>query len=457
MRSSHSVAATHVTFDDPNLVSHAGLVPVVRLAEQVGLPELADEWLKVPGSAGANAGAKVSAIVAGMAAGADSIDDLGVIRHGAMPLLFSGIRAPSTLGTFLRGLCWGDVSSLEAVARRMLTRLTRRVELLPGASELAFVDIDSKTTQVYGRRKQGARVGHVRVLGLDFQAVTLSTPQAAPVIVGTRLRAGNAESGRSAHTLLAPALVTARQMGATGTLIVRGDSKYFQGKVVQAIRKAGAHFSITAPLNPSVRVAIEGIAEHAWTGIRYPQAIYDAEHDLWISDAEVAETTLTAFINPTQNRGHRVTARLIVRRVRILERNDQGELFPTYRYHAVFTDSPFPLTTAEAQHRGHAIIEQVYADLNDSALAHFPSGKFAANAAWLTLAAITHNLTRAAGVLATGHHAKARTATLRRTLIAVAARISRTARTITLHLPEHWPWQHACQQLFTSTHRPQPA
>ncbi|GAB3471530.1 hypothetical protein GCM10027436_88020 [Actinophytocola sediminis] len=119
MRSSHSAAATHVTFDDPNLVSHAGLVPVVRLAEQVGLPELVDEWVKVPGSAGANAGAKVSAIVVGMAAGADSIDDLGVLRHGAMPLLFTGIRAPSTLGTFLRGLCWGDVSSLEAVARRV--------------------------------------------------------------------------------------------------------------------------------------------------------------------------------------------------------------------------------------------------------------------------------------------------------------------------------------------------
>jgi hypothetical protein len=457
MRSSHSAAATHATFDDPNLVSHAGLVPVVRLAEQVGLPELADEWLKVPGSAGANAGVKVSSIVAGMAAGADSIDDLGVVRHGAMPRLFTGIRAPSTLGTFLRGLCWGDVSSLEAVARRMLPQLVERVDLLPGASELAFVDIDSKTTQVYGRGKQGARVGHARVWGLDFQAVTVSTLEAAPVIVGTRLRGGNAESGRSAHTLLAPALGTVRQMGATGTLIVRGDSKFFQGKVIRAIRQAGAHFSITAPLNPSVRAAIDTIGEHAWVGIRYPQAIYDPEHDLWISDAEIAETTLTAFTNPTQNRGNKTTAHLIVRRVRVLTRGDQGELFPTYRYHAVFTDSPFPLIVAEAQHRDHAIIEQVFADLNDSALAHFPSGRFAANAAWLTLAAITHNLTRALGCLAGERHAKARTGTLRRRLIAVAARISRTARTITLHLPQHWPWEHAWQQLFTSTHRTQPA
>lgn len=458
MRSSHSAAATRASFDDPNLVSHAGLVPVVRLAEQVGLPELVDEWLKVPGSTGANAGAKVSSIVAGMVTGADSIDDLDVVRHGAMSRLFTGIRAPSTLGTFLRGLCWGDVSSLEAVARRVLPRLVERVDLLPGADRLAFVDIDSKTTQVYGRRKQGARVGHARVLGLDFQAVTLSTLAAAPVIVGTRLRGGNAESGRSAHTLLATALGTARQMGATGTLIVRGDSKYFQGKVIHAIRRAGAHFSITAPLNPSVRKAIDTIGEHSWVGIRYPQAIYDPEHDVWISDAEIAETTLTAFTNSTQNRGNKTTAQLIVRRVRVLERDDQGELFPTYRYHAVFTDSPFPLVTAEAQHRDHAIIEQVFADLNDSALAHFPSGKFTANAAWLTLAAITHNLTRAAGCLAGGVHTKARTATLRRNLIAVAARISRTARTITLHLPQHWTWEHPWQQLFTHTHRtPTPA
>lgn len=402
MRSSHSAAAIHAICDDPNLVSHAGLVPVLRLAERAGLPELADEWLKVPGSAGANAGAKVSAIVAGMAAGADSIDDLGVVRHGAMPRLFTGIRAPSTLGTFLRGLCRGDVASLEAVARRVLPRLVERVDLLPGASELAFVDIDSKTTQVYGRRKQGARVGHARMWGLDFQAVTVSTLRAAPVIVGTRLRGGNAESGRSAHTLLATSLTTARQLGATGTLIVRADSKYFQGKVVSQIRQAGTHFSITAPLNPRVRAAIDGIDEHAWVGIRYPQAIYDPEHDLWISDAEVAETTLTAFTNPTQNRGNRITARLIVRRVRVLERNDQGELFPAHRYHAVFTDSPFDLLTAEAQHRDHAIIEQVFADLNDSALAHFPSGKFAANAAWLTLAALAHNLLRAVGCLAGG-------------------------------------------------------
>jgi hypothetical protein len=428
----------------------------MRLAEWVGLAELADQWMKIPGSTGANAGAKVCSIVAGMVAGADSIDDLGVVRHGAMSRLFTQVKAPSTLGTFLRGLCWGDVSSLQAVARRMLLGLTDLVDLLPDAGRLAFVDIDSKTTQVYGGHKQGARFGHVGVRGLDFLATTLSTLQAAPVIVDTRLRGGNAESGRGAHTLLTTSLTAARAAGATGTLIVRADTKYFQGKVISVIRRAGAHFSIAAPLNQGIRRAIDSIDAHQWTAIRYPRAIYDPEHDSWISDAEIAETNYTAFTNITQNRGNRTNARLIVRRVRVLRRDEQGELFPTHRYHTVFTDSPFDLLTAEAQHRDHAIVEQVFADLNDSALAHFPSGKFAANAGWLTLAALTHNLVRAAGCLAGDAHATARTATLRRRLIAIAARISRSARTTTLHLPEAWPWQQAWQHLFTSTHHPPP-
>lgn len=132
--------------------------------------------------------------------------------------------------------------------------------------------------------------------------------------------------------------------------------------------------------------------------------------------------------------------------------SDQGELFPVYRYHAFLTDSGFDLPTTETQHRGHAIIEQVLADLNDSALAHFPSGRLAANAAWLALASLTHNLLRAAATLASTHHAKARTGTIRRQLINVAARVSRSARRLTLHLPLDWPWQAAWHGLFTATH-----
>jgi hypothetical protein len=456
MRSSHTPGATFATFDDSNLVSHGGLVPLMRLAEHVRLGELAGEWLKIPGSAGANAGAKVASIVAGMVVGADSIDDLDVLRHGATGVLFSGIRAPSTLGTFLRAMCWGDVSSLEAVARRVLVGLTERVDLLPSADQLAFLDVDSKVTRVYGPGKQGRAVGYTGVAGLHFQASTVCTADAAPVIVWTRLRSGNADSGRGAASLLATDLATARRCGATGTLIVRGDSKFYQGAVIAAIRRANARFSITAPMNSSVRAAIATITDTAWKKIVYGRPVYDEDLGVWVSEAEVAEVSYTAFTNVTVNPGQKVTARLLVRRVPVTSgRGDQGELFVTYRYQAVFTDSLFDVVTAEACHRDRAgAIEAVFAELNSSGLAHFPSGKFTANAAWLTLAGIAHNLTRAAGCLAGGRYGKARVATVRRRFVAVATRVSRTARTLTLHLPAGWPDEAHWRRLFTLTHDP---
>ncbi|MBA8926963.1 hypothetical protein BC739_004169 [Kutzneria viridogrisea] len=430
-------------------------MPVTRLSERVGLAELADHWLKVPGPTGANAGAKVASIVAGMAAGADSVTDLDLIRHGALPRLFTQVKAASTLGAFLRGLCGGDISSLDAVARRVLQRLAAQTPLLPRIDQIALIDIDSKITQVHGRAKQGAAYGYTKVLGLHFQAVTLSTPHAAPVILQTRLRGGNAGSGRKAASLLRQALGTARACGATGPVLVRGDSTFFSGTVIATIGAAGAWFSITAPHNPAVTTAIAAIDQAAWRPIRYPRPVLDTDTGQWVTHAEIAETTLTAFTNPTDNPGRTVTARLLVRRVPAHTPTGQDGLFPLWRYHAVFTDNPTDPATAWAQHNGRAgAIEQVFADLNNSALAHFPSGKFAANAAWLTLAALTHNLMRALGCLAGGRHATARTGTLRRHLVTVAARLARTARTLTLHLPRNWPWQRAWQQIFDRTHHP---
>jgi len=147
-----------------------------------------------------------------------------------------------------------------------------------------------------------------------------------------------------------------------------------------------------------------------------------------------------------------VSGRLIVRRVRRLHpRREPGqdELFPGYRHHAIFTDSPLPMLQAEAQHRQHAVIEQVFADLKAGPLAHLPSGRFAANSARLVLAAMAFNLTRAAGALASLWHAKATTGAIRRQLIMVPARLAHSARRLLLHLPAHWPWQPAWQQLFT--------
>jgi DDE family transposase len=220
-------------------------------------------------------------------------------------------------------------------------------------------------------------------------------------------------------------------------------------------------------MDPAITAAIAGIAEDAWTPIHYPNAIWDEDEQRLISDAEVAETWFTAFTS--RRKSQHVSARLIVRRVKRLNpktptrttgrsgtTSEQQELFTAYRHHAVFTDSPYSMLEAEACHRRHAIIEQVIADLKTGPLAHLPSGSFAANSAWLVLAAMAFNLTRATGALASVFHANATTATIRAHLVTVPARLARTARELTLHLPEHWPWQHVSEQMFTRATRPPP-
>jgi hypothetical protein len=443
----HSLARTRASFDDPNLVSHAGLVPVMALAQRAGLTDLVAEHVTPGGECGVNAHLKAGCLVAGMAAGADSIDDMDVLRHGAMSTLFGGVRAPSTLGSHLRSYTWGNALQLEKAGRELLAELARRAPLLPGAGTLAFTGIDSMQKRACGHKKQGARFGHTKiqgksllVRGLNALAAVISTPIAAPVIAATRLRGGNAASARGAASLAVQAIGTARDCGCTGLIIVRMDSAYCNSSVIGAIRSRGARFSVTVPMNSSVRAAIAAIPEGAWTAIRYPEAIWDDQLDCWISDAEVAETGYTAFAS--KSKGQAVTARLIVRRVRDQNKKAaQGmeELFPVWRHHAVFTDSPFELIQAEGQHRRHAVVEQVFADVTSGPLAHMPSGHFAANAAWLSIAAMAHNLLRAAGALASLPYAKARAATIRRDLIAVAARTARHGRGhLVLHLPEGW-------------------
>jgi len=210
-------------------------------------------------------------------------------------------------------------------------------------------------------------------------------------------------------------------------------------------------------MNSSIRAAIAALPEGAWKGIRYPRAIRDDQLDCWVSDAEVAETGYTAF---TSKKNQQVTARLIVRRVRDLNKKaaqGQDELFPVWRYHAVFTDSPFETTQAEGQHRDHAVVEQVFADWYDGPLAHLPSGSFNADAAWPVIAAIAQNLVRAARTPAGPQQAKARAATIRRDLIAVAARTARHGRGhLALHLPEYWHREHEWLSLWPAACGPPP-
>ncbi len=225
-------------------------------------------------------------------------------------------------------------------------------------------------------------------------------------------------------------------------MVLRADSAYYNRDVVAAARRHRVHFSVTARKDRAVTAAIAAIGDDAWTTIRYPKAIFDEQLQQWVSDAEVAEVPFTAFTSHPKK--EQVRARLIVRRIRDanpdhVQANAQGELFPLWRHHAIFTNSPLPMLTAEADHRRHAIIEQVIADLKNGPLAHLPSGSFAANSAWLVLAAIAFNLTRATVTLASAFHARATTATIRAQLINVAARVSPSARRATLHLPTNWP------------------
>jgi hypothetical protein len=214
-----------VRFDDPNLVLSAGLVPVMHLAQRCGLPGLVDERVRIGSSArpvakgnpGVKPGVKIPAIVAGMLAGADSIEDLDVIRHGGISKLFAGTYAPSTLGSHLRAYDWGNAGQLEQAAREFLPALAARTPMLTGTGRVAFVDIDDARRRVFGYAKQGARFGmckvggyQVRLRNLNPLIATLSTPIAAPVICATRLRGGNAASQRGAAGFAVQAIRTAQ-------------------------------------------------------------------------------------------------------------------------------------------------------------------------------------------------------------------------------------------------------
>jgi hypothetical protein len=453
---SHSFSAGSVVFDDDHLVSCAGLVPVMMLAEQTRLPELLGEKVHIAEpkikSGAANPAPKLATLIAGMCAGADCIDDVDAVRSGGMKMLFGGVYAPSTIGTLLREFTFGHARQLESALREHLVALCERVDLLPGADQRVFIDIDSLLRPVYGHAKQGASYGHTKIAGKQVLrkglcplATTISTPDSAPLVAGMRLRAGKTGSGKGAGRMVAQAIGTARAVSAHATILVRGDSMYGSRAVVGTCVRHGAQFSLAMTRNTAIERAIAAIPEAAWTPVRYPGAVQDPDTGAWISDAEVAEIAYTAFASTPDA----ITARLVVRRVKDARYPDA--LFPVWRYHPFFTNTDLPTAQADITHRRHAIIETVFADLIDGPLAHLPSGRFGANSAWALCAAIAHNLLHATGTLAGHDHAVARGATLRRRLITVPARLARPARTPVLHLPSHWPWAPAWLRLWDHT------
>jgi hypothetical protein len=389
---------------------------------------------------------------------------MNLLRHGGMGRLFNRTYAPSTLGSFLREFRFGHVRQLDAVASRVLQRLAGQAPLLQArAGERVMVDLDDTIIEVHGYQKQGAGFGYSGVRGLNALIATASTTSSAPVILGQRLRQGKTGSPKGAARIVGDALATLRRTGvATGSRpLLRADSAFYGHATIGTAIKTGADVSVTVRMDPAVKAAITTIPDDAWTMIEYTNAIRDESTGGWISKAEVAEIGFTAF--RSRKKAERIAGRLVVRRIPDLNPKnvDQPTLFDTYRHHAFFatTDKDVMDTVvADKTHRGHAIIEQVHADLKAGPLAHLPSGVFTANSAWLVLAVISFNLTRAAGVIAdrAGRLARATTATIRRTLIHVPARLARSARRITLHLPHAWPWETAFARLFTATHAPPP-
>ena len=459
----HTPASASHSFDDENLTATTGLVPIMALAQKAGLPALAEDRLTVTTTGadkGANPAPKLATLVAGMAAGADSIDDMNILRHGGMKHLFDRVYAPSTLGSFLRSFAFGHVRQLDAISSRFLTNLNAHTPLLPtnqdsAQASMIFVDVDDTVIDVHSASKQGAGFGYQGSRGLNALLATASTASSGQFIVGQRLRKGSTSSARGADKFVSDALATTTRINSGTSVLVRADSAYYSSGVVKAAHDGGAHVSITVRMDKRVKAAIGMISDDSWTGIEYPEAIYDEDSGAWISKAEVAEIPFTAFTS--KKKALQTTGRLVVRRIPELNETKraagQDPLFDLFRYHAFFTtvdQDRFDTVAADHIHRRHAIIEQINAELKNGALAHMPSGVFNANAAWLAVAAITHNLLRAAAGVVGGRMGKVRAQTLRTRIISVPARIAHRARKLILHLPRAWPWATEFSRLWQS-------
>lgn len=423
MRSSHTLDRLDVAFDDDRLVADAGLLLPATLAQHLGVRELVDRHLDLGDKTGAaNPGDKFLSLVMSALAGGDCIDDARALAAGGTErILGFTVKAASTLGTFLRSFRWGHVRQLDRVSRELLGRAWA-AGAGPGSAPFT-IDLDSTICETYGLKKQGARhhtYTHVRGYH-PLLAVAAGTGD----VLMARLREGRANTARGAAHFLAETIGRVRSAGATGQLTVRADSGFYAGAVVAVCRRMRVRFSITIRQHGSLRRLIEAIPENAWTPIPY-----------WIDDgADVAETTYTPFAQEKDA----VPVRLIVRRVRPTP-GSQLALLVLYDYHAFITDRDGETLALEADHRRHAEIENAIRDLKyGMALNHLPSGKFAANGAWLAVQVMAHNLARWTARLGLGAGIVT-TKTLRRRLFSLVGRLTRSARRLTLHLPARWPW-----------------
>ena len=414
----------HVAFDDPRLVANAGLVLPATLAQRLGLGELVDRHLDLGDAPGrANAGDKLMTLVASALAGGDCIDDADALRCGGTGrVLGCALKAPSTLGTFLRSFRWGHVRQLDRVSRELLVRAWA-AGVGPADGPLT-IDLDSTACETYGLDKEGAR--RHNYTGQRGYHPLLAVAAGTGDVLMARLRAGQANTARGAAHFLRETLSRVRCAGATGQLTVRADSGFYTHDIVTVCRNNDVRFSITVRQHRSLRDLIEAIPEADWTPIPY-----------WMAGAaDVAETTYTPF----RSEPDAAPVRLIVRRVRPTP-GSQLALFASYSYHGFVTDRDGETLELEADHRRHAEIENAIRDLKYGVgLNHLPSGRFAANAAWMAIQVMAHNLARWTARIGLGERIVT-TKTLRRRFFSIAGRLTRSARHLTLHLPQAWPWE----------------
>lgn len=457
MRSScHSLDRIEVTFDDERLVANAGLIAPASLAQHLGLKEVVDQRVDLGDAPGrANVGHKAMTVVHAVLAGAEFIDGVDVLRAGSTAaVLGHGVRAPSTIGTFLRSFSWGHAGQVDAVAGEALARAWAAGAGPTDPAGEFTIDLDSSIHETYGLQKEGgSRFGYTQVRGYHpLYAIAGDDGQ----VLHSRLRGGNCHTARGAVGFLAQTFYRVRAGGATGKINVRTDSGFYSKKVVTACRRAGAGWSITVKLYKNIHAAISTIPDDAWQPIPY-----------FIDDgADVAALDWAAFKTKTDPG---IACRLVVRRTKPTP-GSQLALLADYSYHAFITDLDGDPVALDAWHRAHANCENAIRDLKYGVgLNHLPSGRFGANAAWLTLNVLAHNLSRwtvSIGGLDTLPAAQPTTPhdpgaaenrahdrpavpirksfvtsdTLRRCYLAMPGRLACSARRLTLHLPARWPW-----------------
>ena len=408
--SSHTIDRVRVTFDDDRAVADAGLLLTGTLMGRLGLEQATDEAV----SLGYRPGRKLATLVHTLAAGGDCIDNVALLQTGATARVVGhDTVAPSTVGGWLRDMTFGHVRQLDRVAEQLLTRAWA-AGAGPGSTDV-FVDFDSTICEVHGYAKQGASYGYTHVKGYHPLLATLA---GTGEVLHARMRKGSANTARGAGRFVRETLGRLRRAGASGRVTCRFDSGFWSHKVMDACRDHGVDFSITVRQTKPIQARIATIDEDAWVEINYTDG----------GIAQVAETDLGKD-------------RLIVRRTKITNDPDLPELFTSWRHHAFVTNRTGDPVVLDADHRAHAVVELAIRDLKHGAgLVHCPSKMFNANAAWLLAATLAHNLVRWVQLLGVTSPRLTVAKTLRRRLLAIPGRLTRTARRWTLHLPTRWPW-----------------